>query len=58
LLAQELGTKALDKLFKEIVPKLQGRKSGFIRVTRLGQRKSDSAEMALVEFIFNENTSK
>lgn len=45
-----LNPQITNKLVNEIVPKFAGRKGGYTRVTRLGQRKSDGAEMALIEF--------
>jgi large subunit ribosomal protein L17 len=50
-LANELGPKAVKKLVGEIAPALNGRKGGFTRVIRLGQRMSDGAEMALIEYL-------
>ncbi len=45
-----VGTKASQKLVKEIMPTMKDRKGGYVRITRLGQRRSDAAPMALVEF--------
>jgi large subunit ribosomal protein L17 len=42
---------ALKKLFKEIVPKLDDRVSGFSRVLRAGFRQGDGAELAIVELL-------
>lgn len=42
---------ALKKLFKEIVPKLEERNSGFSRVLRAGFRKGDGAELSVVELL-------
>jgi large subunit ribosomal protein L17 len=39
------------KLVDEIVPKLQGRSSGHLRVTKTGTRRGDNAQMARVSFV-------
>ena len=47
-----LSTKeAADKLMDEIAPKLAGRTSGHVRVTRTRFRVGDNAEMAMIEFV-------
>ena len=47
-----LSTKeAADKLMDEIAPKLVGRTSGHVRVTRTRFRVGDNAEMAMIEFV-------
>ena len=40
-----------QKLFKEIGPKYADRNGGYTRVTRLGARKGDAAEMAVIELV-------
>lgn len=48
-LQSEIGDKAVKKLITEITPVFEGKKGGYTRVIRLGQRQSDGAEMALIE---------
>src|SRR6267378_805966 len=42
---------AVKKLFDEIAPRSTERNGGYTRVVRLGQRKSDSASMAFIEWV-------
>jgi large subunit ribosomal protein L17 len=42
---------AVKKLFDEIAPASTDRNGGYTRIIRLGQRPSDSASMALIEWV-------
>lgn len=41
----------MKKLFDAIGPRYQERRGGYIRITKLGERESDGAKMALVELV-------
>lgn len=46
-----LPQKIVAKIFKEIIQRYKERKGGYTRLVKLGQRKSDGAEMAIIELI-------
>ena len=41
----------VKKTFYEIAPKYQDRNGGYVRITRIGPRRGDGAEMAIIELI-------
>lgn len=41
----------VKELFNEIIPKIGNRPGGYTRIVKLGQRKGDGAELAIVELV-------
>jgi len=50
-LAYLLDEDVVSKLFNELAPKYAERQGGYTRIVRLGNRRGDAAEMALVELV-------
>lgn len=51
VMAELVDEEATRKLFNEIAPKYADRQGGFTRIYKVGPRRGDTAEMAIIELI-------
>ncbi|MBI4999524.1 50S ribosomal protein L17 [Candidatus Gottesmanbacteria bacterium] len=48
----------VEKLMKEIIPKLAGRSSGYTRIIKIGGRAGDGAPMVVMEWVESETPAR
>ncbi|MCB2223150.1 MAG: 50S ribosomal protein L17 [Actinobacteria bacterium] len=51
ILAKMEDTEVVTHLFDEIAPRYAERAGGYTRIVRVGQRRGDGAEMAIIELV-------
>ena len=51
ILAQIEDTEVVTKLFDEVAPRYVDRPGGYTRIVRVGPRRGDGAEMAIIELV-------
>src|SRR3989338_8134771 len=47
----------VDKIFSELAPRFKNRNGGYTRVLHLGERVGDAAQMAVIEYLPDDNAA-
>jgi large subunit ribosomal protein L17 len=50
-LQRSIGIQAMEKVIKDLAPRLSDRTSGYTRIIKLGRRFSDNAPMVIMEWV-------
>lgn len=58
MLRRYLNESAMKRLIAEVVPQLSDRSSGYTRITDLGSRFGDGAQMAVLEYLIQPKVEK
>lgn len=58
MLRRYLSEIAMKRLISEVVPRLSDRSSGYTRITDLGSRYGDGAQMAVLEYLLQPKADK
>jgi large subunit ribosomal protein L17 len=51
ILARDLSPKTVKKLMDDIAPRFKERQGGYTRIIKMGRRKSDGANMTIIELV-------
>ena len=58
MLRRYLSESAMKQLISDVVPRLSDRSSGYTRITDLGSRYGDGAQMAVLEYLLQPKADK
>jgi len=58
LLQRSLGIEAMNKVIKDLAPRLNDRTSGYTRIIKMGRRFSDNASIVVMEWVIKAQSSE